>query len=130
MATLKTINKEMPFSVSVSGFLAMNFRTKIECVKQTIDSRLKSFKTEFYYNKDFGPDWYGVILNPASQPIERESELNDVVSGTAGVNSLVSSNLLIDKINQDQHYTAQVVADGIIVDVSQAFPNNQTGVTT
>lgn len=123
MAVLKTINKETPFNTS-DGNLRVNFLSGVPCVGQTIKTRLDTFKTEFYYNKDVGVDWYGVVLNSASQPIERESELNDVVSGTTGVNSLVSSNLLVDKISQDQYYTAQVVSDGTIIDVTEAFPNN------
>lgn len=126
MAVLKTISKESPF-ITADGNLRFNFLRGVSCVKQTADTRLKTFKTEFYYNKNVGVDWYGVVLNPASQPIEREGELNDVLSGTTGVNSLVSSNLLVNKINQDQYYTAQIVSDGTVVDVTQAFPNNQTG---
>lgn len=124
MATLKTIDRDNPFNTS-DGNLRINFSYGVSAVKQTISSRIKSFKTEFYYNKNFGPNWYEVILNPASQPIERESELNDMVAGTTGVNALISSNLLVDKVNQSQYYTSQVVSDGQIIDVVEEIDDGQ-----
>lgn len=123
MAELKTINKENPFDFS-DGNLRLNFKVGVSCVKQTVDTRIKTFKTEFYYNKSVGVDWFGVVLNSASQPIEREAELNDTVSGTIGVNALISSELLINRTDRSEYYTAKAVSDGQIFNTVQEISDN------
>jgi hypothetical protein len=119
--TLKTVNKTKPLSVSSVGNLSFNFLTGVSSVKQTVKTRIDSFKTEFYYNKKYGVDWYGVVLNNASQQIEKEAALNDAVSGTTGVTSVLSSSLILDKAAQKQYYVASIVSNGEVTDVVAAL---------
>lgn len=112
MADLLTINKENPFQEDSLNF---NFLQGINGVKQSIKTRFQTFKTEFYLNKNFGIDWYGVVLNQGVQPVEREAEINDMVRGTNGVQSLRSAELLRNANEKESVYLASVLSDGQIL---------------
>jgi hypothetical protein len=120
MADITVFDKDTPLQLSEDK-LRFNILSGIPAVKQTIKTRLQSFKTEFFMDVDYGPDWFGTVLNQGAQAIEQEAELNDMVSGTNGVTSLQSSEVLKNSVLRESVYLARVVSDGQIVDTNLPF---------
>lgn len=120
MADITVFDKEIPLRLSEDK-LRFNILSGIPAVSQTVKTRLQSFKTEFYLNKNYGPDWYGIILNQGAQPIEQEAELNDTVRSTNGITSLQASEVLRNGTDRESVYLARVISDGQINDLIMPF---------
>lgn len=118
MADLLVIDKDTPLNISSEpgavNKLQFNILQKFPAVKQSIKTRVQTFKTEFYLSVDFGVDWYGVVLNQGAQSIEQEAEINDTVRGTNGVQGLRASEVLRNSVERESVYLAEVVSDGQI----------------
>ncbi|MCK5602782.1 hypothetical protein KAR91_12955 [Candidatus Pacearchaeota archaeon] len=120
MADLLVFDKDTPLQLSENK-LKFNILSKIPAVKQSVKTRVQSFKTEFYLNVNFGVDWYGVVLNQGAQAIEQEAEINDMVRDTNGVQGLRASEVLRNAAERESVYLAEIVSDGQIVPLQLPF---------
>lgn len=125
MADLLVFDKDKPLNISSEpgevNKLEFNILQAVPAVKQSVKTRVQTFKTEFYLNINFGVDWYGVVLNQGAQPIEQEAEINDMVRETNGVQSLQASEVLRNAKIRESVYLANIVSDGQIVPLLLPF---------
>lgn len=98
-----------------------NYLTKNDAIRQSIKTRLKSFKFNWFLDSQANIDWFNLI-GRYSVKSAIESEIERVIIQTENVLSAVVDNLVIDERIIKPKYTVTTIysstfADSVLIEV-------------
>lgn len=66
-----------------------SYATKSECVRQKVETRLRSFKQDWFLNLDHGINWFGNMARRGTR-VKLEAEIRSCILQTEGVKTLTA----------------------------------------